>query len=46
MAWRGPVDADGVIFRSAFTAGIAVTVIGIIGAVLRFVTDTPAMKSS
>ena len=27
-------------------AGIAVTVIGIIGAVLRFVTDTPAMKSS
>lgn len=25
---------------------IAVTAIGIIGAVLRFVTDTPAMKSS
>jgi hypothetical protein len=27
-------------------AGIAVTAIGIIGAVLRFVTDTPAMKST
>jgi hypothetical protein len=26
--------------------GIAVIVIGIIGAVLRFVTETPAMKSS
>jgi hypothetical protein len=27
-------------------AGIAVTAIGVIGAVLRFFTDTPAMKSS
>jgi hypothetical protein len=27
-------------------AGIAVTVIGIVGAILRFVTDTPATKSS
>jgi hypothetical protein len=26
-------------------AGIAVTVIGIVGAILRFVTDTPATKS-
>jgi hypothetical protein len=27
-------------------AGIAVTVIGVVGAVLRYVTDTPVMKSN
>jgi hypothetical protein len=27
-------------------AGIAVTVIGVVGAILRFFTDTPAMKSN
>ena len=27
-------------------AGIAVTAIGVVGAVLRFMTDTPAMKSN
>jgi hypothetical protein len=27
-------------------AGIAVTVIGVVGAILRFMTDTPAMKSN
>ena len=26
-------------------AGIAVTVIGVVGAILRFMTDTPAMKA-
>lgn len=28
------------------TAGIAVTAIGIVGAILRFMTDTPPMKNS
>lgn len=31
---------------SSEKAGIAVTVIGIVGAILRLVTDTPATKSS
>jgi len=38
--------ADWVDLLGSERAGIAVTAIGIIGAVLRFFTDTPAMKSS
>jgi hypothetical protein len=38
--------ADWVDLLGSEKAGIAITAIGIIGAVLRFVTDTPAMKSS
>jgi hypothetical protein len=37
--------ADWVDLLGSERAGIAVTVIGIVGAILRFVTDTPAMKS-
>jgi hypothetical protein len=36
--------ADWVDLLGSERAGIAVTVIGIIGAALRFMTDTPAMK--
>jgi hypothetical protein len=38
-------DGERVDLLGSERAGIAVTVIGIVGAVLRFVTDTPAMKS-
>jgi hypothetical protein len=38
--------ADWVDLLGSEKAGIAVTAIGIIGAVLRFMTDTPATKSS
>jgi hypothetical protein len=38
--------ADWVDILGSEKAGIAVTAIGVIGAVLRFFTNTPAMKSS
>lgn len=38
--------ADWVDLLGSERAGIAVTAIGVIGAILRFMTDTPAMKRS
>lgn len=38
--------ADWVDLLGSERAGIALTAIGIIGAILRFMTDTPAMKRS
>jgi hypothetical protein len=38
--------ADWVDLLGSEKAGIAVTVIGVVGAILRFMTDTPAMKSN
>lgn len=46
LAVLGVLQANWVDLLGSERAGIAVTVIGIIGVVLRFVTDTPAMKSS
>mgnify|MGYP005870609021 FL=1 len=37
--------ADWVDLLGSERAGIAITVIGIVGAILRFMTDTPALKS-
>lgn len=45
LAVLGVLEAtDWVDLLGSERAGIAVTVIGIIGVVLRFMTDTPAMK--